>query len=243
MKKAYLTIILSLSIPFALALSAQIGAPPSNGGIAMLGGSGGGGASLTTANTWTQPQTFPSVKFTNGTILSGASTDGRAQFTNAAGTGFNRMYFGPQTVNGTVITTFAGQWNLLDGALNDTAQFNVSKLFLSNGVLFNQNSFGTQETFSGAIPTITSGFGTSPSIQGISGSVAFQLTIGSGGIATTGVLGLTPTAQNGWVCDVNDITAANQTTRQTAYTTASVTITTTAAWVAANQLLLKCASF
>jgi hypothetical protein len=242
MKKAYLTIALSLVIPFTLALSAQIGAPPSNGGIAMLGGSGSGGASLTTANTWTQPQTFPSIKFTGGTTLTGLSTNSFAQFINSGGTAFSRLYFGPQTTNGLVFTTFPAQINILDGALGDTAQLNINKHFVTGGILFNQNSFATQETLSASLPTITSGFGTSPSLTGISGSVAFKLTIGTGGIATTGVLGLTPTAQNGWACDVNDQTTINA-TKQSANTTASVTISTSVAWTAGDVLLIKCASF
>jgi hypothetical protein len=153
------------------------------------------------------------------------------------------MYYGPQTNQGTVITTFPAQWNLLDGALGDTAQFNVNKIFLTGGLLLNANSFSTQESFSATAPTVTSGFGTSPSIGGISGSAAFKLTIGTGGVATTGVLALGPTAQVGWACDVNDQTTANQTTRQTASTTASVTISTTVAWAAADILLIKCAAF
>lgn len=194
--------------------------------------------------TWAVPpgSSYP-VTLNGGTIFGGLSTNGYAQFTNTAGTGFSRFYFGPQTTNGVVFTTFPGQINMLDGALNDTAQFNVNKHFVSGGILLNQNSFSTQVTFSATLPTITSGFGTSPAITGISGSAAFRLTIGTGGVATTGVLGLTPTAQIGWACDVNDVTTANQTTRVSAMTTSSVTISTTVAWTASDVLLIKCAGF
>lgn len=272
MKKVYLTISLSLIIPliFGIAASMQVGAPPSNGGIAMLGGGGGGitasGPSLpatcsvgqlfvlnttgiaytcTSTNTWTTISTavsFP-VTMNGGTVLGGLGTDGKAQFTNSANTALTGLVLGPASANGigfnasnpTVV-------KITDGLLSTTIDAYAHVIGADTGVVLSNYQGTPHVTFSATRPTIASGFGTTPVISGISGAV-FRVVIGSGGTDVTGVLTMSPAATNGWACDVNDITTANQTTRQTAFTTTSVTITTTVAWVAANVLLFKCGAF
>jgi len=57
-----------------------------------------------------------------------------------------------------------------------------------------------------AAPTISSGFGASPSIVH-NGAAAFVINVGTGGSATSGIIGL-PDAPTGWNCWTNDITAA-----------------------------------
>jgi hypothetical protein len=52
-------------------------------------------------------------------------------------------------------------------------------------------------------PTIASGFGTSPSIVTANGTAAFQVNIGSGGVATSGVLTM-PAATTGWACVITN---------------------------------------
>ena len=93
-------------------------------------------------------------------------------------------------------------------------------------------------------PTISSGFGTSPSIAGSNGTAAFTINVGTGGAATSGVIGF-PTATNGWVVKCDDITTQSASvfvTKQTASsaTTATVTQYNTAAaataWVASDIL-------
>lgn len=102
-------------------------------------------------------------------------------------------------------------------------------------------------------PTISSGFGSSPSIAANNGTAAFTVNVGTGGAATNGVIGL-PTATTGWICSVNDLTAAAAhvatNTRQTASTTASVTVenqtTSTGAaiaWTASDVLNLACFAY
>ena len=93
-------------------------------------------------------------------------------------------------------------------------------------------------------PTISSGFGTSPSIANSNGSAAFTVNVGTGGAATSGVIGL-PVAANGWNCFCQDITTFSTTvfvTRQTASATNSCTVgnfntsAAAAAWAASDIL-------
>lgn len=82
--------------------------------------------------------------------------------------------------------------------------------------------------YSNAIPTISSGFGTAPSVT--AGTVgSFRVNVGTGGAATGGVIATNIAAPTGWNCSVNDLTAAAAnvaafTDRQTASTTTTITI-------------------
>jgi hypothetical protein len=93
-------------------------------------------------------------------------------------------------------------------------------------------------------PTISSGFGTTPSIVASNGSFAFTLNVGTGGVATTGVIGL-PAATTGWALSIMNLSANTATvflTKQTATTTTTATIGNydaagaPAAWTASNIL-------
>lgn len=104
---------------------------------------------------------------------------------------------------------------------------------------------------SSTAPTISSGFGGTPSIVASNGPGAFTINVGTGGVATTGVVGL-PTAAAGWSCNFNDQTTTSATvfiTKQTANTTASVTIgnfndtTGAAAWAAGDIINAQCFAF
>lgn len=105
--------------------------------------------------------------------------------------------------------------------------------------------------FSAAAPTISSGFGTSPSIVANNGPGAFQVNVGTGGTASSGVIGL-PAAANGWACNAADVTTASSSvflTRQTASTTTSATLTNyntagvATAWTASDKLNVNCQAF
>lgn len=94
-------------------------------------------------------------------------------------------------------------------------------------------------------PTISSGFGTSPSIVASNGTLGFQVNVGGGGAATSGVIGLPSTASHGWICNCQDITTESTTvtyTKQTASTTTTCTvgnftdIAGAAAWAASDKL-------
>jgi hypothetical protein len=66
--------------------------------------------------------------------------------------------------------------------------------------------------------------------------------VGTGGSATSGVIGMPGVAANGWSCQVNDM-STNVITRETAYTTASITLTAAGAWTPGDLLLVNCGAF
>lgn len=92
-----------------------------------------------------------------------------------------------------------------------------------------------------AAPTISSGFGTSPSIPSNNGTTSFRVNVGTGGAATSGVIGL-PAANTGWNCFVQDMTN-NTVTRMTASTTTTATFTAAAAWAASDILSVACFAY
>lgn len=92
--------------------------------------------------------------------------------------------------------------------------------------------------------SIASGFGTTPSIvnQGAgSGPTSIEVNVGTGGVATSGVLTM-PAAPVGWSCSAVDMNT-NIVTRETAFTTTSVTLTAASAWTASDKLLMTCWPF
>jgi hypothetical protein len=90
-------------------------------------------------------------------------------------------------------------------------------------------------------PTISSGFGTSPSILSSNGTASFRVNVGTGGTATSGVIGL-PAASNGWNCFATDMTT-NVVTRMTASTTTTATFTAASAWTASDILGVSCFAY
>lgn len=108
--------------------------------------------------------------------------------------------------------------------------------------------------YSNTTPTISSGFGTTPSVT--AGKVAsFRINVGTGGSATGGVIAMNFTAPTGWNCFVNDLTAAAAnvaafTDRQTASSTTTVTVQhqtlvsgAALAYTASDILELTCTPF
>jgi hypothetical protein len=118
-----------------------------------------------------------------------------------------------------------------------------------NGTLAQQWLFGDNGSLqmagklliSPTAPTVSSGFGTSPSIVNSNGPEAFEVNVGTGGVATSGVLTM-PTAANGWSCSATDMNT-NIVTRETAFTTTSITLTAASAWTASDKLLMQCGAF
>ena len=101
-------------------------------------------------------------------------------------------------------------------------------------------------TFSGTAPTISSGFGTSPTIQA-NGTTAFRVIVGTGS-STTGVIGM-PTATNAWICSVLSI-GNGAYTRMTTSTQTTVTVAnfgtatgTQVVWVAGDLLTFQCSAY
>lgn len=102
---------------------------------------------------------------------------------------------------------------------------------------------------SSTAPTISSGFGTSPSITTNNGAMAFRINVGTGGTANSGVIGL-PASATGWNCDCENITTTSTTVARCKQTGAGTTTTVpignfnatpaAAAWVASDILIVKC---
>jgi hypothetical protein len=102
---------------------------------------------------------------------------------------------------------------------------------------------------SGSTPTISSGFGTSPSVTAGTSTAAFRVNVGTGGSATSGVIALNTTATTGWNCFCTDVTTASATVNQCKQTATSTTTATignfntsgvAAAWVASDIIAVSC---
>lgn len=99
----------------------------------------------------------------------------------------------------------------------------------------------------GVAPTISSGFGTGASVTHSSGTSSFSVNVGTGGVASSGVISM-PAATNGWACSVSEVTTpATDNTFQTGSSTATVTVTNyarttgiAAAWTASDILQMSC---
>lgn len=114
-------------------------------------------------------------------------------------------------------------------------------------------NLGANLALSATAPTISSGFGSSPSI--VAGtSASFRVDVGTGGTATAGVIAM-PTAATGWNCHVEDLTAvtanvADARTVQLASSTTTVTVENQTvstgaalAWTASDVLGLMCVAY
>lgn len=178
--------------------------------------------------------------------------DGVLLFRNNAETDFSRLQFGGTTSS---FPALKRNSTALEVRLADDSAYGALKSARTSINQLNANQG------SGALlidlvtaPTISSGFGTSPSIVANNGTAAFTVNVGTGGSATSGVIGL-PTATTGWNCFVENITAmaanrGDQRTVQTASTTTSVTlqnqtISTGAAlaWTAGDILRISCFAY
>jgi len=99
-------------------------------------------------------------------------------------------------------------------------------------------------------PTISSGFGTTPSISSPNGNATFRVNVGTGGTASAGVVALEGIG-TGWNCTVEKIGfTTNTKTIQTASTATTVTVTNytistgaVAAWPASSILIFMCMAF
>lgn len=176
-------------------------------------------------------------------------SNGNVLLTNAAASDFGLLQFGGTTTSFPALkrSTSSLQVRLGDDSTYTTLQ--AATLQADNiGPLS-----GGVPLIRGADPTISSGFGTSPSVvSGANGPGAFLVNVGTGGTASSGVIATTSAATNGWVCSVTNRTAvaanrADQRTVQTATTTTTVTvqnqtISTGAAlaWTASDVLALNC---
>jgi hypothetical protein len=108
-------------------------------------------------------------------------------------------------------------------------------------------TLGTTAAVVASTPSVSSGFGSSPSVSAGSTTAAFRVNVGTGGSATTGVLAL-GTAATGWNCVAQDITTpASFIVGQTASTTSTASLASysrttglSTAWTASDILAVQC---
>jgi hypothetical protein len=131
-------------------------------------------------------------------------------------------------------------------------------LVVSNAVLSASYLQGTgvvmqHSLFTNDTPTISSGFGTSPSVSNANGSASFIVNVGTGGSATAGVIGM-PTAAGGWNCFVGNLSAhAGHRADDTVMTSSTVSTVTienqtkssgaATAWTTGDNLYLSCFAY
>ena len=167
-------------------------------------------------------------------------------YTNAT---ISEIYFG----GGTSLYNAATGIRFLTAANNTTVTGTDRGGFNNSGVFDITGDFKMNAAMllSSTAPTISSGFGTSPSIASNNGTAAFTVNVGTGGTASSGVIGL-PTATTGWNCFCNDITTFSATVflcRQTASSTTSATIgqftpaAVAQAWVASDIVRVSCFAY
>jgi len=183
---------------------------------------------------------------------------------NSSGTNYFLYSYTPLVLHDrvTTITTGCSTNNILIESTTYTTLTNgcgnpVQLLANTVSGLNGPNSFNTGATgtnsvaghllTSAAAPTISSGFGTSPSVSHNNGTLSFSINVGTGGSATSGVIAL-PSASNAWSCWAAD-TGATPTgqTEQTATGTATATLTNysrttglAVAWTASEIIQVGC---
>lgn len=184
----------------------------------------------------------------NGARMAAPTGDGTLRLSNAAATDFSLLQFGGTGVGFPAIKRASAglEARLADDSAATT--FRATDFKFTNAI---RNDIGGTNVvlIAGAAPTISSGFGTTPSVTTNNGTAAFLLNVGTGGTASSGVIGL-PTATNSWNCFVTDTTAAaNHTglqTLQTGSTTTTVTVESqnsagaATAWAASTGLRVSC---
>lgn len=180
-----------------------------------IGGNGNTAAALHVANTTTDVGLY-------GAALGGGG----------AWLGFESAYNGANWV----------AKNARAGMLANNAADGVWRFYADTG-LTPTNTYSPTERFQ-IFPNavvIASGFGSSPAVVGTF-LTGFRITVGTGGVATTGSITL-PTAPNGWSCRLQDQSTVADVTNQTNNTVTSASFTSTIAWGAADILVGSCFPF
>lgn len=229
-----------------LAANGTIGAPSysftndSDSGLYSFGpgqiGLSINGAMRTYWNGTTMQQVVGAIQVPDGTALLPSYT-----FTSEPTLGFWRSAAGTTTHQGTlnVTSNFNGALNVAAGASNALLWNSRTAMYSpANGVLNinQQNSSTGSQIKVDALPTIASGFGTSAAISAGSTPFAGSLNIGTGGVATTGVINFNGTAfPSAPFCVVSTRLGNNAVTGAQPSTTAMI-INASTAW-AANEIV------
>ena len=109
-------------------------------------------------------------------------------------------------------------------------------------------SIGNNLVVSTTLPTVSSGFGTSPTVLA-NNTFCFKVTVGTGG-AANGTISL-PTAPNGWLAFAADVTSGStlflqltgSTTTSVTFTSYSVTTGLAANMSAGDVVLINCIAY
>lgn len=177
-------------------------------------------------------------------------SDGVITLYNNAQTDFTRLQFGGTTSS---FPSLKRSGTSVEARLADDSGYTGINASSFNAGSNGSVAFGGVKVIINTAPTISSGFGGTPSIANNNGTASFTINVGTGAAATSGVVGL-PTATTGWNCWVNDSTAAAAhvayNTRQTASTTTTATLenqtTSTGvaiAWGANDILRVSCFAY
>lgn len=198
----------------------------------------------------------PGILTENGLSISGSylkptTLPAGGQITDQTNTGIQMVL--ENTVGSVNDTATTAPFTVTRG-VGDGATYTTD--FTSDGskLTLNENLAFSKILIAKATPTISSGFGTSPSVSGSNGSATFRVNVGTGGTATNGVIAMNATATTGWNCAVNNLTASAghraDNTQQTASSTTTVTIENqtkstgaAVAWTASDSIVLTCTAF
>jgi hypothetical protein len=151
-----------------------------------------------------------------------SAADGVMQLQDFAGSSFDQLQLGGSTSSFPAIKRLNAnvEFKLADGSNYTNAKY-------------------WHYIAAGTAPTITSGFGTSPSIAGADG--AGRVTVGTGGTAATGTITFGQAWATAPVC-----TAANETTQLALFPTATTTtlvLASTTPFTAADKLVFTCVGY
>jgi hypothetical protein len=140
-----------------------------------------------------------------------------------------------------------GQTNLAGGAGEILIGFNID-MPAGQGGSNSWRNIGNTWIGKNTLPTVSSGFGTSPTVAGAS-SAGFTVNVGTGGTASSGIVSVSSApAPTGWACSAVDQTnAATANTVATPLSTTTITLTNysrttgiAAAWVASDVVVVSC---
>ncbi len=162
------------------------------------------------------------------------------------------------TTGGARSFNFNATSGTLEGTTSSGALSLIGAAATITGTSFNLTTaaaalqLGAKSVAINTTPTISSGFGSSPSVSAGTNTAAFRINVGTGGVATTGVIAL-PAATTGWNCTCSDITTTTATVDVCKQTGAGTTTTVpignftsggiAGAWVASDILLVNCLGY
>lgn len=208
---------------------------------------------------------------TFGTNLSvGTGTAGKIQLGVGAAAGIEMSIFSLIGTNDTIMQVVAptsSAYSIIEGIGTsgvNSAGLAIETLSTTPNILMRPNrtttvtftaagiALGTSAHLSigVAAPTISSGFGTSPSVTASNGTAAFRINVGTSNTGN-GVIAL-PTATTGWNCYATDITTTSASVSQTKTTGSTTTTATlqnytdlsaTGAWTDSDILAVSCYAF